>query len=179
MKKLLLCLLLIGFVSHGNSQTLLKEVKVEYTPVSMKIDPVSNSLEMMLPESWHGEFQQNPLQFVKTNFDGRKLVEDNGSSDFVYYEVNFKSRKGNLLATFDKKGELTSSSQRFRDVILPSDVKHEIFNKYRDSKLLSNKYVAFSKGWNIEKELYTVKIQDGKKVRKIKVKKQADRYAAY
>lgn len=174
MKKVLLCLLLFGFISSGHSQILLKEAKVNYRPESMKIDPNSNNLVIKLPEKVAGEFQKDPLEYMRTQFDIQKFIVDNQDLDYDSFLVNFKSTKGYLRANFDRRGDLVSSFQKFKDVRLPESARLKIQEKYRDAAIVGNKYVASSKGWEISKESYIVKIKDGNKTRRVRVNKDRD-----
>lgn len=174
MKKVILCLLLFGFISSGHSQILLKEAKVNYRPESMKIDPNSNNLVIKIPEKVAGEFQKDPLLFMRTQFDIQKFIVDNEDLNYDSFLVNFKTRKGYLEANFDKRGDLVSSYQKFKNVRLPENARLQILAKYRDAAILSNKYIASTKGWEMKKESYIVKIKDGDKTRRVRVDKDRD-----
>lgn len=172
MKKLILCLLLFGFISAGHSQILLKEAKVDYHPESMRIDAITNTLVVKLPEKFAGEFQNDPLTFMKNNFDVKKFIEDNREYDEFW--VDLKSRKGHLAAKFNKKGELVSSAQKFKDVRLPENARVKILEKYRDAAIVGNKYLCSTKGWDINKEFYVVKIKEGDKTRRVRINKERE-----
>lgn len=174
MKKLILSLLFVAFISTAQTQILLDEANVEYTPVSMKLDPGTNSLVLKLKEKRAGEFHANPLVFMKKNFNSQKFIEENKDAGFESYTVKFKSRKGHLTAQFDNKGALVSSYQNFKNVVIPSDARSQIVKKYRNCSFLKSSYAASSKGWDITKEQYKIKIKDGNKIHRIKINKDAD-----
>lgn len=174
MKNLILCLLLFGFISTGHSQILLKEAKVDYIPESMKLDPVSNELVVNIPEKTVGEFQKDPLDFMKKSFDVQKLINDNKEEKYAGFIVNFKSKKGFMAARFNQHGDLLSSFQKFKDVRLPENERLLIVGKYRDAAIIGNKYIASSKGWDLTKEQYVVKIKDGNKTRRVRIDKERD-----
>ena len=176
MKKLMLCLFFLGFVIQGYSQIELKETKIVYKPVSMKIDPVTNSLTIKLSERKAGEFSQDPLGYLKNNFDVSRLVSENNDANYSNYEVTFKSSNGHLRASFDKEGNLTSSFQKFRNVRLPEEVRLEALRDFKDAQIVKNRYTAISKGWEIKDENYVLRIKDGVKMRKLKVKKHQGAY---
>lgn len=171
MKKLIIVLLLFGFIGTGHSQILLKETKLEYRPESMKLDPVSNTLTIKISEKSYGEFNRDPLAFVKNQFDIQRVLKDNEKEDYDSYQVSFKSTKGHLLANFDGDGDLISSFQKFKNVRLPEDARMQILQQYRDAVITGNKHVAISKGWDVQKEFYKVKLRDGDKTRTVKVNK--------
>lgn len=174
MKKLVFCLLLFGFITTGHSQILLKEAKVDYTPESMKLDPNSHSYVVVLPEKVAGEFQKDPLNFMKKNFDVSKFIADNKNMKYDTFLVNFKSRKGYLAATFKSSGDLITSRQMFTDVRLPENARLEIQEKYHNASIVGNKYVASTKGWDIDKAYYKVKIKDGDKTRRLRINKDRE-----
>lgn len=176
MKNLILCLLLVCFFSTGHSQILLKEAKVNYQPESMKIDQNSSSLVVTIPEKIAGQFQKDPLEFMKTQFDIQKLVTDNKKENYRSYLINFKSKKGYLAAKFNRKGDLVSSHQKFRNIKLPESARLQILEKHRDAAILGNKYYASTKGWNVHKSYYKVKINDGKKIRRVRIDKDRGQY---
>lgn len=171
MKNLILGLLLFGFIGTGHSQILLKETKVDYRPESMKLDPVSNSLVIKVSEKVYGEFDSDPLAFVKNRFDINKVIEEN-QDDYDAYRVDFRTTKGHLLANFNKNGDLISSIQKFKNVRLPEEARLKILQEYRNAAILENKYFASTKGWDIQKEFYKVKIKDGDKTRRVKINKE-------
>jgi hypothetical protein len=169
MKTLIFCLLLMGFTAIGHSQIVLEETKVDYIPYSMKVDPITNSVTLKIPESYHGEFQEDPLAFIEDKFSIDQFIRENEEQNFIFYDVYFKSMKGKVKASYDKDGKMVSTHQRFKNVKLPDDVKLEILRQFRDSQVLKNSHVVTSKNWMIDKEFYKVKIQDGDKVRRLRI----------
>lgn len=169
MKNLILCLLLMGFISIGHSQIVLKETKVEFIPYSLKVDPITNSVAVKISESYYGEFHEDPLAFIEGHFDIDRFVKENADQGFDSYNVTFKTSKGNVMANYDNEGELVSTYQRFKNVDLPDDVKLELLQQYRHAQILKNSHVVTSKKWMIDKEFYKVKIRDGDKVRRMKI----------
>lgn len=176
MKNLILCLFLIAFIAVGNSQILLEEAHVEYRSESMKVDPVTNSLTFIVPERTAGEFQSNPLNFMQKNFDAKKFIKDNDDVIFSGFDVKFKSSKGYLLAYFNNRGDLKSSKQHFRNIRLPKDALQELNSQYADAVVLNTEHNARSKGWEIKKEFYKVKIKTGDRNKIVRINRDNDRY---
>ena len=173
MKKLILSLLFLGFISTAQTQILLDVADLGDIPASMKIDPGTNSLVIQMKEKSAGEFNKDALTFVKNRFDSRQLVKDNKEGDFDSYVVKFKSSKGHLTANFDDKGDLVSSFQRFTNVAIPDEARLQILQKYRDCNFLKSTYAASSKGYEIKKGHYLVKIKDGDKMRRVRINQNA------
>lgn len=160
MKKLLLFAMLLGTVGAAHSQIVLEEAKISYSPASMKLDPVTNAVTINIPEDRVGEFSQDPLMFVMKKFDVAGLVDANKDEPYNSYEVWFVTKKGHLLANFDRDGDLKSSSQRFKDVSLPKETRDRIIEDHGIVQIMNTKYLANSKGWNLNKEFYRVRIKD-------------------
>lgn len=172
MKTLIICLLLVGMIHTGHSQIVLTEARVEYTPYSMKADPVTNMVTLDIKENHVGEFQEDPLAFIRDRFYIHQFIKENEDRNFIFYEVNFKTKKGNVLARYDEDGEMVSTTQRFKNVTLPDDVKLEILRNYKHSRILKNKHIVTSKNWLVDKEYFKVKIQDGDQVRRMRIERQ-------
>lgn len=172
MKTLILGIFLLGFIASGHSQILLEEANIEYKAPSMKLDPATQSLVINIPESKVGEFEKDPLGFMKNKFNSKDFAQQNSKSDFIEYQVVFVTSKGNLEARFNKKGDLIASKQRFTDKRLPHDVQMEIARLYNGAKITSNKYIAHSKGWDITKEYYTIKLADGDKNKRVRINRK-------
>lgn len=175
MKSLIFGMFLLGFIAAGNSQILLEEAKVEYRPETLKVNPTTKSLVAKISEKVAGEFQQDPLSFMKTNFDSKKFIEDNRNLNLSNFEVFIQSRKGYLHAFFDNKGNLISSRQKFTNVVLPQNAQMELHRLHEGAVVRGNNYFAHSKGWDITKEYYKVKIREGNKTKNLRINKDNDR----
>lgn len=173
MKKLFICLLLVAFIGTGHSQIVLEETRLEYSPVSMKVNPVTNSVTLKVREAAVGEFQRDPIAYIQDKFDIQKFIAENREYDFDGYNVSFKTNKGLVKARYDKEGDMISTHQRFKNVALPDDVKLEILMNYRNSRILKNEHVVTTKEWMIDKDFYKVKIQDGDNVRRLRLNRNA------
>ncbi len=168
MKTVIICLLLVFFIGTGHSQIVLDETWLDYSPASMKVDPVTNSVTLKITEAKVGEFQRDPIAFIQDKFDIHKFIAENQEYEFDGYNVYFKTNKGLVRARYDNEGEMLSTYQTFKDVALPDDIRLEILRDYRNSRVLKNRHIVASKGWMIDQEFYKVKIQDGDKVRRLK-----------
>lgn len=148
MKKTLIYLIFLGLVSAGHSQEMIymDPVKVEGVAFSMQLDPANNSINFTIPEKQAGEFHSNPLKFAETNFNIQQLIKDNDSK-YDSYQVRFKSSKGHLLVQYDKKGEIVSTFQRFKNMNLPYETSHSIYRDYRDWDIVRTQLCSrFPKG---------------------------------
>ena len=177
MKKLITGLFLLACVAAGHSQIVLDEARITSDPTSLKVDPVTGMLVLTIPESHFGEFEEDPLNFVRTRLDIKKFLADNEKEDFAYIEVIFKTNKGRLIAEYDDAGELLSTYMKLKNVPLPDQVRMVILEKHHDARFLSSNHVVTTRGWDVKKDIYRVKIYDGTKNRNLKVNKKAIGYA--
>lgn len=151
-----------GFQLQAQQVVRLDELRMTLTLDDLKVDPNSNSLRLFIPEEYTGEFAENPLMFVKQKFNISEFIEANEDSEFDNYRVSFRSSKGRLNAVYDKDGNLTSSSQIFKNVYMPYRTTVDLLKQNQDWVIASNKHVAISREWNIEKDYYKVKLRKGK-----------------
>ncbi|MGB7842903.1 MAG: hypothetical protein WBL21_08945 [Salinimicrobium sp.] len=167
MRKLILCMFLLGIITTGHTQILLKEANVFSDAASLKLDPYSNSLTIHIPETRVGEFGEDPLMFLKNHFNVNNFVQANKDLNFSSYQVWFKTKKGYMVAELDKEGKLLYSVQKFRNIILPQETRKGIRAKYPNAVIVQNKYVATTNGWDLNRKFYMVKIKDGNKVKRL------------
>lgn len=172
MKNLFLSLLFLGFFGAMQAQVVeLKEARVILSVDDWRLDPNTSSLTIKIPELYAGEFSQNPLKFIRENFDVANFVAANKDQKPDIYSVAFKTSKGHVNTEYDKDGNLLRSNQLFKDVYMPYATTMEILKNNPGSFMVSNKHVAYSKEWNITKEYYKVKLEgkDGKQRKTIKI----------
>lgn len=169
MKNVIIGFFLLAFVATGNSQIFLEEAKVDVKKASMELDPITETLEFNIPEEKVGEFENDPLTFMKKKFNVEKFIEDNPDVDLTEFHLYFISKKGILQARFDEHGDLISSNQRFINKRLPHDVSLELARLYQNASIEKTKSFAQSKGWEIDKEYYKIKLTDGNNVRRVRI----------
>lgn len=84
--------------------------------------------------------------------------------NFEAYEVIFSQNNGTIIATYDQNGKIIQSSERFKNITLPSFIR--------------NKIHAEHPGWIIHSDLYLVSYygnMEVKKVCKIQLRKDGQR----
>jgi hypothetical protein len=168
MKTLIVLLLLVGFISTSQAQqiTELEETKVKFAPKAVKISSNLDNYNFVVEESFAGEFIKNPIEFMKENFDIKAFITSIDNDEFL---VTFKSSKGYLEANYDKDGTLVKTSQRFKDIVLPLNVRRELYKNHKGWTMLQNKYMASGKGERIDREVYKIKLVNGNKKQNIKI----------
>jgi hypothetical protein len=83
------------------------------------------------------------------------------------FKMIFKTDKGTIVATYNWKGEVLTSEEKFRDVAVPNKVVRKALEDREDWKIVkTNYYVSYTQGRDATK-IYTVQITNGKKRKKI------------
>lgn len=139
MKTLIIYLTVALWAGVINAQEViqLNETKVHYDPILDQAKTNNNSFTYTVKRSYSDDFEKDPLAFMKDNFDVPGFLHKVQDLKYDSYQVSFRSKKGVLMADFDKKGNLLKSSQTFEDVALPENLRKELAEEY--------------KGWGVEK----------------------------
>ncbi len=167
MKTFIIALILVFGMSTLQAQ---KVIKLDAATVTYKTPKVVTSSNLQnfnfeVKEDHENHFMNNPIRFVQENFDIKSF---NFDDDIENIQVSFLSRKGYLNATFNKKGELIKTSQRFRDIVLPLKVRRDVYKDNIGWTMASNLYKASGKGSLIDQELYKFKYTKGKQKKYVK-----------
>lgn len=158
MKTLITGLLFVGLTSLGFAQNggieqvELNEVNV--TPLNLTY--LNNVQDTDTPT------KVKELENVASRYDITESAVFN--KKFEAYEVIFKESNGKIIATYDQNGKITSSLERFSNVVLPPKVRSAIYQSFP--------------GWNLHKDTYLVSYfgdQDVTKVYKIQLRKDKQR----
>ncbi|MCM8570617.1 hypothetical protein NE848_14570 [Gramella jeungdoensis] len=171
MKTLIFSLLLIVATSIGHAQkiTELEEAKVGFAPLDVEVTENGDSFTYNVHESYAGQFVKDPIAFMKANFDIQNFIATYGDRNYDSYHLTFKSGQGFLKADFDKNGKIVKTYQKFKDIVLPLDVRRELYMAHKGWTMTENKYIASGRGEMLEKELYKIKIEDGSRSQNIKL----------
>jgi len=171
MKTLVLFLLIVCGVFIGQAQvvTQLKETKVEFAPYIIMPTSDLDTYKVVVNEDYIGQFSSNAFKFVKENFDVNKLIKAINNPDFDSYLISFRSSKGFLDANYSKDGKLGASHQMFKDVLLPLEIRRELYTNYKGWTMVKNKYVASGNGEKLNKEIYRINLKKDNKTQNIKI----------
>jgi len=153
--------------------------QLEATTVTLVSDGISylDNNVFIVRENYAGELSENPVKFMKENFDIQSYIsylDLKKSTDFQKshkesYEVLFSTNKGDLVAKFSKDGELIETSQNFKNILVPSNIRKELYANYKGWNMVKNTYTASGEGDQIDKELYRIKLKNGNKSQIVKI----------
>lgn len=165
MKNLIIMFLLAGIVT-GHAQVIqLDEARVTNATKIV----ADGELSYIVLEDYSGQFMKNPIKFMKENFDIHEFIGQSLDEPYDLYRVEFRNRKGFLIANFDDKGKLLSTSQRFKDIALPYSISKELVADYKGWKMTRNLYLASGKEDALDKEVYRITMQNGKSKKNVKI----------
>lgn len=163
-------LLMLCFIGNAQAQKVIQlgEARVNYSP-EMKLTSNLDNLEIKVKEDYSGQFSQNPIKFLEENFNIQDLIGSLDSRDYDQFDVKFKSRKGYLLASFDNKGDLLKTYQKFNNVILPNELYKELYKDFKGYSITKNKYIASGMGNTINKHHYILTLKNGNDKQRVKL----------
>jgi hypothetical protein len=165
------------FSINAQEVTKLKTTTVTFEPFVTDVVSYLDNHSFMVKENYAGEFSENPIKFMKENFDIQNFIsylESKENSDIQKlnidsYQVTFSSKKGYLDAIFTKDGKLEATSQNFKNILLPLNVRRDLYTNYKGWNMVKNNYTASGKSDKIDNELYKIKIKNGNKSQIVKI----------
>lgn len=171
MKTLLVYLVLTvcAGVMHAQEITELKEAKVGFEPLSSELIQNEDGYSYKVNEAYAGEFENDAVGFMNTYFDIDTFIDLMKDKNYVSYQVTFVSGKGQLLASFDKQGNLKKTSQRFKNILLPEALREDIYRDHPGWTMVKNVHRSYGSGDIIEKDLYRIKLKKGNNAKIIKI----------
>ncbi|WP_051286356.1 hypothetical protein [Salinimicrobium terrae] len=167
-----LVMLVLG-TGHAQEFTELKEAKVEFIPVTSDVEGDGNRFYFKVKESAVGEFEKDPLAFMDTHFNINNLSSELKHEQYDSYEVSFVSRKGFLIADFNKRGNLLKTASRFKNIVLPEKLRHDLYRDHKGWKMTKNIHITNSRNGMVGKDIFKVILENGKDRKKLFYKLQS------
>ncbi len=167
MKNLIFYSLMLCFITTAQAQvTELEETTVFVRETSENSTDIDD-LNLMITEDYIGEFEEDPLTFMKNNFDARKFIAQL-NQEYNSYLISFKSRKGYLNAEFNKNGEIQENELYFRNIEIPRNLMKTLYRDHKGWIMIKNKYVASGEGDGIDRGFYKIKLKQGNRSKNLK-----------
>ena len=170
MKKIITFVLLAGWVLNSYAQEViqLEETTLTFEPTGeIVFEDYENGI-VKVKEKYQAQFQSDAIAFLNENFDIKRFREESGNPRGDVY-VTVMSSNGKLNAIFNDRDELERTSQVFKDIALPYDVRNQVYANYEGWTLKKDKYIASGMESNIDKEKYIVYLERGKQKEKLKI----------
>ncbi len=149
--------------------TVLDETRLFYAPLNTEISQKGDSYSFKIKESAGQRFANDPIGFMKANFNIQEFINYTATEKYNGYLVTFISSNGSLEADFDKSGKLLQTRQQFDNVILPRHIRNEVLSNYNGYSLTKVKYSAHTKGEIIAKATYSIRLDNGKEKQTLKI----------
>lgn len=171
MKTLIIFLFVVATATFSQAQevTRLGEVKVGFAPINTKIIKTPNGFTFVIDKVRSIEFTSNPIGFMYDNFDIENFITTLDDDRYSNYEVSLECSRGSMVAFFDTEGNLMSTRQNFKDVLLPLAQRREVYKNYKGWTMTKNKYRATTKGKVITDETFKITLQKGDRKQRIKI----------
>lgn len=171
MKKFITFIFVVGWVLSSYSQKViqLEETELTFVPSAKMLYEDYEQGKFIVKEAYAKQFESDAIKFVKENFDIYGFMRAHNNLDYDTYLVSVRSSKGYLKANYDKNGEIVSTFQKFKNIVLPANVRGEFYTKSKGWTMVANQYIARSRGEVINDAKYIITLQQGNKKDKIKI----------
>lgn len=171
MKTLIISAFLCLSVTILSAQEIMEldATELTYSPLHKSITQNGDSFTYNVSERFNGQFAEDPIAFMNAHFDIQKVIDASENENYDSYVVTFKSNNGYFQADFDDKGKLLKTSQNFKNVILPLELRQDMHKTYKGWTLVKTKYNAKTKGDLLVKALYRVKLENGRQRQNLKI----------
>lgn len=167
MKKLFFYLLVLCFITNVEAQLTELEETTVFLSQASELPTNIDDFTLKVKEDYVGEFEENPLGFMKSNFDAIEFI-NHIKKDYDTYIISFRSDKGYLNAEFDKNGELQKNDQVFRDILIPRHLMRTLYRDHTGWIMVKNKYVASGDGDKIDRGFYKIKLKQNNRSKNLK-----------
>ncbi len=157
-----LVLMLLGGIANAQEITELKETKLEFAPFSSEVKRSGNNFTFKVREKYVGEFEKDPLLFLDNNFNVKQLLHEVKDEGIQIYGVTLNSSRGSLEAEFSSNGELVKSTSKFKNILLPGELRHQLYRDHKGWTMVKNVHVTRGKMGVAQKEFYRIKLENGK-----------------
>ena len=163
MKKVFIFSLMMGWIFSAYSQNVieLEETELTFEPSAKVIFKDYTNGKLVVEESYAKQFETNAIRFLTENFDIYQFLKVNKLEKFDQVTVSITSPRGYMKAEYNGDGELKRTFQKFKDLRLPLTVMEQVHDNYRNWNVLGNKYIATSKGSQIDSEKYVIHVRNG------------------
>ncbi|MEM0518155.1 hypothetical protein [Aequorivita flava] len=160
---------LTAAVLSAQEVTVLDEARLFYAPLNVNVAQDGDSYTYTINESRSRQFARDPIGFMKANFDIQSFIAHTADKKYHAYLVTFNSANGSLEADFNKEGELLETRQYFKNVLLPAEIRNNVYNDYQGYTLTKTKYSARTKGEILANATYKIKLENGKDKQTLKI----------
>lgn len=161
MKTLFIYLALVFWVGVMQAQeiTELKEAKVGFAPLSADIQRDGDYFTFKVNESYMGEFEKNPIEFLESYFDIKNFIKTVEEEGYDSYQLSLISGNGYLRAGYDAEGNLQRTFEKFKDVVLPKSLQTALHRDHNGWEMIKNVHVTKGRNGLVDSDFYRIKLK--------------------
>ena len=177
MKTTLIIALVLGMNVTSFSQNKINEVNDDsgIIPVDLPEVVIKNAgkdFSFYLPD-------KNPdpsIRKLESDFIAYNLGKDyEGFDNFL---VVLQGEKGNLTATYDVNGKLTSVIEKYDNTQLPISIMYSVYKSYPGWEIVNDKYLYSQENGDIKKKEYNLKLKKNNEIIKLTIDPRGEIIAA-
>ncbi len=157
MKKVVFILALslssLGFSQESQETFSIVELK-DVTVSSANVNYLYSVMDRNTPEVVK-ELQEKAASYDVTSND--KFDKKTKKS----FEVVFKASNGDLIAYYNRDGQILSARENFKNVVLPIEVRKKAFQDNDGWVMSSNRYASLYQNNDVTNKVYRIKLRNG------------------
>lgn len=93
------------------------------------------------------------------------------------YKISFKAPNALILATFDHKGSLLWTFEKFKNIGCPEKVRNTLYKEYHGWNMVGNTYFVYYLQNRELRKIYKIELQNGDKKQTIKLRSEGTHVA--
>lgn len=161
MKNIILGLFILGLTTQMYAQDpiLTEQLPQIYVTHNYKYLSSTNSEDVAIPVE--------KLQLKASDFDIKSL--DIYTDENELYDVYFIIPEGKILASYNDKGDLLSTAERYKDIKLPAPVLKAINERFPNWSASKNVYLVNYHDSGKTRKLYKIVLENGNQSIRVKV----------
>jgi len=101
------------------------------------------------------------LQKQAVIYDVRTSKEFDSEVKNETFEIIFKTSNGSINAIYNSSGGIESAYERFRNILLPRAVQHQLYQSHKNWTMVGNLYASSYEGNNLIERAYEIQLQKG------------------
>lgn len=156
MKKIILGLFLIGLGIQSYGQDVLFQAKIKKEKVPAVI---IEAIDYKFKDYEVVEFIAIPIEFIEEDVYVNTDIET--EKDYDTYQVILKGKKGKLVATFNKEGELLSTIEHLKNIAPNAEVRKAVVKFFPGWTITKDHYKMTHFGNKKKKERYKLNLEEG------------------
>jgi hypothetical protein len=157
MKKIILGLFLVGLAIQSYGQDVLYQAKIKKEKVP---EVIIEAIEEDFGDFEMVEFYAIPIEFIEENVYVNSNI--NSDKDYETFQITLRTKKGKLIATYNKEGEILSTVEYLNNTPPAQEVRVAMAKSFPGWVITKDYYKMTHFSGKQKKERYKLIIQKGK-----------------